>query len=187
MAGLIYFAIGDVHGESRKLGELHAAILERIAFEGAPARIIHLGDYVDRGPDTKGVIERVMALEARFANDASISVKSLKGNHEQMMLDAYDRTADRRRLVVSGRRGGRRQLCRRIGSGRAGLARDDPGRAHQLDARPQVDCVRSRTGGSRSCMRASSRQASPIAPTRCAYGRGPTGSSTMPTGLSARS
>ncbi len=76
MAGLIYFAIGDVHGESRKLGELHAAILERIAFEGAPARIIHLGDYVDRGPDTKGVIERVMALEARFANDASISVKS---------------------------------------------------------------------------------------------------------------
>ena len=94
MAGLIYFAIGDVHGESRKLGELHAAILEHIAFEGAPARIIHLGDYVDRGPDTKGVIERVMALEARFANDPSISVTSLKGNHEQMMLDAYDRTAD---------------------------------------------------------------------------------------------
>jgi serine/threonine protein phosphatase 1 len=94
MAGLIYFAIGDVHGESRKLAELHAAILERIAFEGAPARIIHLGDYVDRGPDTRGVIERVMALEARFASDPSISVKSLKGNHEQMMLDAYDRTAD---------------------------------------------------------------------------------------------
>jgi len=94
MAGLIYFAIGDVHGESRKLGELHMAILDRIALEGAPACVVHLGDYVDRGPDTKGVIERVMALEARFANDPSISVISLKGNHEQMMLDAYDGAID---------------------------------------------------------------------------------------------
>ncbi len=94
MAGLIYFAIGDVHGESRKLGELHTAILDRIAFERAPARIIHLGDYVDRGPDTKGVIERVMALEAKFADDPLTSVLSLKGNHEQMMLDAYDGTID---------------------------------------------------------------------------------------------
>lgn len=90
MAGLTYFAIGDVHGESRKLGELHDAILERIAFEGGPACIIHLGDYVDRGPDTKGVIERVMALEEQFRDDPSTSVISLKGNHEQMMLNAYD-------------------------------------------------------------------------------------------------
>lgn len=90
MAGLTYFAIGDVHGEARKLDELHDAILDRIAFEGGPARIVHLGDYVDRGPDTKGVIERVMALEARFSNDPVISILSLKGNHEQMLLDAYD-------------------------------------------------------------------------------------------------
>lgn len=90
MAGLTYFAIGDVHGESRKLGELHGAILERIAFEGGPACIIHLGDYVDRGPDTKGVIERVMALEARFADEAKVSVISLMGNHEQMLLGAYE-------------------------------------------------------------------------------------------------
>lgn len=90
MAGLIYFAIGDVHGESRKLADLHTAILDRIAFENAPARIIHLGDYVDRGPDTRGVIERVMALEERFADDPAISVISLMGNHEQMLLGAYD-------------------------------------------------------------------------------------------------
>lgn len=94
MAGLTYFAIGDVHGEARKLDELHGAILDRIAFEGGPARIVHLGDYVDRGPDTKGVIERVMALEARFRNDPVISVLSLKGNHEQMLLDAYDGGSD---------------------------------------------------------------------------------------------
>lgn len=90
MAGLTYFAIGDVHGEARKLGELHDAILDRIAFEGGPACIIHLGDYVDRGPDTRGVIERVMALESRFARDPMVSVISLMGNHEQMMLGAFD-------------------------------------------------------------------------------------------------
>lgn len=90
MAGLIYFAIGDVHGESRKLDEMHTAIFDRIAFEGAPACIIHLGDYVDRGPDSRGVIERVMALEERYRDDPAVSIVSLKGNHEQMMLDAYD-------------------------------------------------------------------------------------------------
>jgi serine/threonine protein phosphatase 1 len=94
MAAHIYFAIGDIHGESAKLAALHDAILDRIAFENAPARIIHLGDYVDRGPDTRGVIERVMALEARFRDSDRIDVISLMGNHEQMMLSAYDDTSD---------------------------------------------------------------------------------------------
>lgn len=90
MAGPIYFAVGDVHGEADKLRQLHEAVLDRIAFEGRAARIVHLGDYVDRGPDSRGVIEQVMALEARFDGEASIEVVSLMGNHEQMMLDAYD-------------------------------------------------------------------------------------------------
>jgi serine/threonine protein phosphatase 1 len=90
MAGPIYFAIGDVHGEADKLRRLHASILERIAVEGRAARIVHLGDYVDRGPDSRGVIEMVMALETRFDRDPAIEVISLMGNHEQMMLDAYD-------------------------------------------------------------------------------------------------
>ncbi len=90
MAGPIYFAIGDVHGEAEKLRALHEAILERITFEQQPARIVHLGDYVDRGPDSRGVIERIMALEAMFASSDRIQVISLMGNHEQMMLEAYD-------------------------------------------------------------------------------------------------
>jgi serine/threonine protein phosphatase 1 len=90
MAAPIYFAIGDVHGESTKLEALHEAILDRVAFEQRPARIVHLGDYVDRGPDSRAVIERVMALEALFADSTRIQVISLMGNHEQMMLDAYD-------------------------------------------------------------------------------------------------
>jgi serine/threonine protein phosphatase 1 len=83
----IYFAIGDVHGESGKLAELHEAILARIVFEKLPAHVIHLGDYVDRGRDSRGVIEQVMAFEENYATSPVIRVTSLMGNHEQMMLD----------------------------------------------------------------------------------------------------
>lgn len=88
MAGPIYFAIGDVHGEAARLRELHEAILDRISFENRAARIVHLGDYVDRGPDVRGVIETIMALEQRFDRDPLIEVISLMGNHEEMMLNA---------------------------------------------------------------------------------------------------
>lgn len=90
MPGPIYFAIGDVHGEADKLRQLHGAIVDRIAFEGRAAKIVHLGDYVDRGPDSRGVVDQVMAFEKRFDNDPAVEVVSLMGNHEQMMLDAYD-------------------------------------------------------------------------------------------------
>ena len=90
MPGPIYFAIGDVHGEADKLRHLHGAILDRIAVEGQAAKIVHLGDYVDRGPDSRSVIDQVIALEQRFDKDPAIAIVSLMGNHEQMMLDAYD-------------------------------------------------------------------------------------------------
>jgi len=90
MAGHTYFAIGDIHGEADKLARLHDAILDRIAFEGGPAKIVHLGDYIDRGPNSRGVIEKVMALEGRFAGHPEIEVVSLRGNHEQMLLDALE-------------------------------------------------------------------------------------------------
>lgn len=86
MTGPIYFAIGDVHGEAQRLRLLYMAILDRIAFENRTARIVHLGDYVDRGPDSRGVIEAIMELERRFDRDPLIEVIALKGNHEEMML-----------------------------------------------------------------------------------------------------
>jgi serine/threonine protein phosphatase 1 len=86
----IYFAIGDIHGEADKLRAMHSGILDRIAFEKSAAVIVHLGDYVDRGPDSKGAIEQILALEAMFEGSEKIRVVSLKGNHEQMMLDAFD-------------------------------------------------------------------------------------------------
>jgi serine/threonine protein phosphatase 1 len=85
----LYFAIGDVHGELDRLTALHATILERIAREGRPARIIHLGDYVDRGPDSRGVIERLMDLQRAYPEGGDIEVHALMGNHEALMVEAW--------------------------------------------------------------------------------------------------
>ena len=79
-------AIGDVHGEAGRLAELHAAVFDyHRSFHADDAlTLVHLGDYVDRGPDSFEVIEMLMALEARD----DLTAICLKGNHEQMMLDA---------------------------------------------------------------------------------------------------
>jgi len=66
--------IGDIHGCLRELEDL----LEKLPGD---ARLIFVGDYIDRGPDAKGVIERLMAESQRSI--------FLRGNHEQMLLDYF--------------------------------------------------------------------------------------------------
>jgi len=72
-------AIGDIHGCDKAL----AAVLGAIE-PGPDDTIIPLGDFIDRGPDSRGVIDRLIALgdECR--------VIPLLGNHEIMMLQAMD-------------------------------------------------------------------------------------------------
>lgn len=70
-------AIGDIHGCAQALGSL----LEVIEPERDDV-IISVGDYVNRGPDTRGVIERLIALEGHC------TLVPLLGNHDQMLLDA---------------------------------------------------------------------------------------------------
>ena len=84
----IYYAIGDVHGEAERLYDLHDTILEhhRLIWPDAKQIIVHLGDYVDRGPDSCGAIEAVLELEACASE--MLQIVSLRGNHEQLMLDA---------------------------------------------------------------------------------------------------
>ncbi|MEM7766537.1 MAG: metallophosphoesterase family protein [Pseudomonadota bacterium] len=88
----IYYAIGDVHGEAARLSKLHETIFEHhLAFHpDTCATLVHLGDYVDRGPDSRGVIERLRALEKAAANNPALEVICLRGNHEQMMIEALD-------------------------------------------------------------------------------------------------
>lgn len=78
-AGLRVYAIGDVHGCLDRLAALHAAIgedLERHPVDDV--RLVHCGDYVDRGPDSAGVIA---LLAARSAEDPRVIC--LRGNHEE--------------------------------------------------------------------------------------------------------
>lgn len=70
-------AIGDIHGVASALD----ALLEVVA-PSPDDLVITLGDYVDRGIDSAGVIERIIKLSARC------QLVPLRGNHEEMMLDA---------------------------------------------------------------------------------------------------
>lgn len=70
-------AIGDIHGCSAALRALIDAIQPA---EGDT--LVPLGDYVDRGPDSRGVIDLILDLEKRC------QVVPLLGNHELMLLDA---------------------------------------------------------------------------------------------------
>lgn len=74
------YAIGDIHGRRDLLDQL----LEKIDADaqGDSYQLIFLGDYVDRGPDSWGVIERLVCL--RQSRPSTIF---LKGNHEQALID----------------------------------------------------------------------------------------------------
>lgn len=71
--------IGDIHGCSKALRTLLDAVQP-----GAEDVLVTLGDYVDRGPDTKGVLDMLLDLEK------STKLKPLLGNHEILFLDALN-------------------------------------------------------------------------------------------------
>jgi serine/threonine protein phosphatase 1 len=87
MASLLTFAIGDVHGCFDKLRTL-LGVCEAVA-GGRRARFVLIGDYVDRGPDSRKVLDLLIAQQRD--SDRFIC---LLGNHEAMLLDAArpDRT-----------------------------------------------------------------------------------------------
>lgn len=82
--GTRIYAIGDVHG----CAAAHAAILDRIAEDYvtrpvAEALVIHMGDLIDRGPDSAAVLDRA----SRLAPTGKAFV-NLRGNHEELCLAA---------------------------------------------------------------------------------------------------
>lgn len=81
------YAIGDVHGCADRLRELHARIADDLAARPVEAPLLlHIGDYVDRGPDSAGVVARLAAGPPI----AGVSTVNLIGNHEETMLHALD-------------------------------------------------------------------------------------------------
>ncbi len=77
------YAVGDIHG----CAGLLAALLAKIDAEPAEKtrRLVFLGDYVDRGENSKAVLDTLIAIKAREPETVM-----LKGNHEQAMLDFLD-------------------------------------------------------------------------------------------------
>jgi serine/threonine protein phosphatase 1 len=69
-------AIGDIHGCSTALDALLGVIQPR-----AEDTVITLGDYIDRGPDSRGVLDRLIELGHRC------HLVPIRGNHDQMLLD----------------------------------------------------------------------------------------------------
>jgi serine/threonine protein phosphatase 1 len=83
----VVWAIGDVHGCLDLLKPLVEAILADAASIAATRKVvIFLGDYIDRGPDSRGVLRYLIDLP----KDAGIEWRFLKGNHEEAMLKFLD-------------------------------------------------------------------------------------------------
>ena len=78
----ITYAIGDIHGHLDKLRLAHDLIAQDRARNGeSTTPVIHLGDLIDRGPDSRGVIGLLMQGQA-----AGEPWQVIKGNHDRMLL-----------------------------------------------------------------------------------------------------
>ena len=80
------YAVGDIHGRSDLLRRLHASMREdAAAAEGARTIAVYLGDYVDRGDDSRGVVELAAA-----GPGPGFETVHLKGNHDDFLLRFLD-------------------------------------------------------------------------------------------------
>ena len=98
------FVVGDVHGRCAQLKSL-LAMLPR---DEASDTLVFLGDLIDRGPDGPGCVDLVMKLQQKNSE----RVICLRGNHEQMLLDFIEGTAN---LWITPVTGGERTFAQYVG------------------------------------------------------------------------
>lgn len=80
------YAVGDIHGRADLFDALADAINADDAERGeAQTTVVLLGDLIDRGPDSAGVVARARSWQAMR------SVRVLMGNHEEMFLDSLEK------------------------------------------------------------------------------------------------
>ena len=82
--GRLVYAVGDTHGHTDALRPLLRELWADVARSRPTERplLVFLGDYVDRGPDSRGVIDTILALEA----DGPFELVFLRGNHEDALI-----------------------------------------------------------------------------------------------------
>jgi serine/threonine protein phosphatase 1 len=83
----VTYAIGDIHGRLDLLERLLDSVAADAASRDASAKIVFTGDYVDRGPASRGVIDRIMAGPRR-PEDRFVP---LRGNHDALFVTAVTR------------------------------------------------------------------------------------------------
>lgn len=97
--GMRYYVIGDIHGRLDLYDALLAAIEEDDAQHGKhKTEVILLGDLVDRGPESAGVIARTREWQEKR------TVRVLAGNHEEMFLEAFEKPDVLRHFLKHGGR-----------------------------------------------------------------------------------
>lgn len=84
-------AIGDIHGCSRAL-----AALLKVVEPTSDDIIIQLGDTIDRGPDSRSVVEQLIELSSQC------SLICVRGNHEELLLNSLDDAAELPRWLRNG-------------------------------------------------------------------------------------
>jgi serine/threonine protein phosphatase 1 len=75
------FAITDIHG----CAQTFKLLVEKVICLNKSDKLYLLGDYIDRGPDSKGVLDYILML-----SENGYQIFALKGNHEEMLLRAYE-------------------------------------------------------------------------------------------------
>lgn len=84
-------AIGDIHGHLKAL----VGLIDLISPKPGDT-MVFLGDYINRGPDSKGVLQFLIDLKQRCG------VVCLMGNHEEMMINAFENSAMMNRFLENG-------------------------------------------------------------------------------------
>lgn len=85
--GTVVWAVGDIHGRLDLLNPLVEAMIADLHASAATRKVVvFLGDYIDRGPDSRGVVR----LLAGLSDVQGVEWRFLKGNHEQAMLGFLD-------------------------------------------------------------------------------------------------
>lgn len=97
--------VGDIHGMADMLRRLLSKIDEWLASVShkKPVQFIFLGDYIDRGPESKRVIDQVRMMQ----KDGAIC---LRGNHEQLMIDSTESEIGEQNFLLNGGESTRRSL-----------------------------------------------------------------------------
>ena len=100
VAGQLVYAVGDIHGCYELVCKLLGYIRVdcELRAQGRRPILIFLGDYIDRGPRSKDVVEAMVWLQRH----SDWEVHMLKGNHEQCLLSFLDNPADGARWLEFG-------------------------------------------------------------------------------------